>query len=128
MKRYFVAECDEDGEAISESIFEVSPPPTWRAVIEAFALGILIGAVVAVLVVWKKQKTSWLYLNLWYSINMTTKTYEVEFKSTTYRHYYVDAKNKAEAEEKAIDELENDTEVSRAWVENSKVERIENTE
>jgi uncharacterized membrane protein len=59
---------------------------------------------------------------------MTTKTYEVEFKSTTYRHYYVDAKNKAEAEEKAIDELENDTEVSRAWVENSKVERIENTE
>ena len=51
MKRYFVAECDEDGEAISESIFEVSPPPTWRAVIEAFALGILIGAVVAVLVV-----------------------------------------------------------------------------
>ena len=46
---------------------------------------------------------------------MKTKTYEVEFTSTTSRHYYVDAKNKAEAEEKAIDELENDTEVSSAW-------------
>ena len=56
------------------------------------------------------------------------KTYEVEFKSTTYRHYYVDAKNKAEAEEKAIEELELDTEVSSAWVENSKVARIANTE
>jgi hypothetical protein len=56
------------------------------------------------------------------------KTYEVEFKSTTYRHYYVDAKNQAEAEEKAIEELECDTEVSSAWVENSKVERIENTD
>lgn len=43
MKRYFVAECNEDGEAISESIFEVSPPPTWRAVIEAFVLGAAIG-------------------------------------------------------------------------------------
>jgi thiamine biosynthesis lipoprotein ApbE len=59
---------------------------------------------------------------------MKEKTYEVEFKSTTYRHYYVDAKNKAEAEEKAIEELECDTEVSSAWVENSKVERIANTE
>jgi uncharacterized membrane protein len=56
------------------------------------------------------------------------KTYEVEFKSTTYRHYYVDAKNKEEAEEKAIEELELDTEVSSAWVENSKVERIADTE
>ena len=59
---------------------------------------------------------------------MKTKTYEVEFTSTTSRHYYVDAKNKAEAEEKAIDELENDTEVSSAWAENSKVELIANTE
>ena len=56
------------------------------------------------------------------------KTYEVEFKSTTYRHYYVDAKNKAEAEEKAIEELQMDTEVSSAWVENSKVERVADTE
>ncbi len=56
------------------------------------------------------------------------KTYEVEFKSTTYRHYYVDAKNKAEAEEKAIEELQLDTEVSSAWVENAEVERIADTE
>ena len=55
------------------------------------------------------------------------KTYEVEFKSTTYRHYYVDAKNKAEAEEKAMEDLQNDTEVSNCWVENSEVERVENT-
>ena len=58
---------------------------------------------------------------------MKEKTYEVEFKSTTYRHYYVDAKNKAEAEEKAMEDLQNDTEVSNCWVENSEVERVEDT-
>jgi hypothetical protein len=51
MKRYFIAECDEEGEALSESIFEVPAPPTWRAVCEAFALGILIGVIVTVLVI-----------------------------------------------------------------------------
>jgi len=56
------------------------------------------------------------------------KTYEVEFESTTCRHYYVDAKNKAEAEENAIEELQMDTEVSSAWVENSKIVRIADTE
>ena len=56
------------------------------------------------------------------------KTYEVEFKSTTYRHYYVDAPSKKFAEEAAIEELQNDTEVSRAWVENAEVERIADTE
>ena len=56
------------------------------------------------------------------------KTYEVEFKSTTSRQYCVDAKNKAEAEEKAWEELEHDTEVPTAWVENSKVERVADTE
>ena len=56
-----------------------------------------------------------------------TKTYEVEFASTTSRHYYVDAKDEVEAEEKAIEELQMDTEVSSAWVENSKVERIADT-
>ena len=50
MKRYFVAECNEDGEAISESIFEVDPPPTWRAVIEAFVLGIAIGVGITMIV------------------------------------------------------------------------------
>ena len=58
---------------------------------------------------------------------MKEKTYEVEFKSTTYRHYFVDAKNKAEAEEKAMEDLQNDTEVSNCWVENSEVERVEDT-
>jgi hypothetical protein len=52
------------------------------------------------------------------------KTYEVEFKSTTYRHYIVDAKNKAEAEENAMEELQMDTEVSNAWVENAEVSAI----
>ena len=56
------------------------------------------------------------------------KTYEVEFRSTTYRHYYVDAPSKKFAEEAAIEELQNDTEVSRAWVENAEVERIADTE
>tara|TARA_B100000586_G_C19936757_1_gene353764 strand:- start:174 stop:329 length:156 start_codon:yes stop_codon:yes gene_type:complete len=49
MRRYFVAECDKDGEAISESIFEVAPPPTWRAVIEAFALGAAIGITITII-------------------------------------------------------------------------------
>ena len=55
---------------------------------------------------------------------MTTKQYEVEFKSTTYRQFVVDAKNKAEAEEKAWEELELDTEIPSAWVEDAKVHTI----
>tara|TARA_Y100000310_G_scaffold254664_1_gene261797 strand:- start:44 stop:199 length:156 start_codon:yes stop_codon:yes gene_type:complete len=50
MKRYFIAECDEEGEPTEDSIFEVPAPPTWRAVCEAFALGILIGVIVTILV------------------------------------------------------------------------------
>jgi hypothetical protein len=50
MKRYFVADCDDDGKAISESIFETPAPPTARAVLEAFGLGIAIGVVIAVIV------------------------------------------------------------------------------
>jgi len=57
-----------------------------------------------------------------------TKTYEVEFTSTTSRQYCVDAKNETEAEEKAWEELEHDTEVTAAWVENSKVECVADTE
>jgi formyltetrahydrofolate synthetase len=52
------------------------------------------------------------------------KQYEVEFTSTTCRSYYVDAKSKIQAAEKAIEELEMDTSVSSAWVENSKVTDI----
>ena len=49
MKRYFVADCDEDGEAISESIFETPAPPSLRAVVEAFVLGAVIGVGVTVI-------------------------------------------------------------------------------
>ena len=52
------------------------------------------------------------------------KTYEVEFKSTTYRHYVVKAPSKKFAEEAAIEELKMDTEVSNAWVENAEVSAI----
>ena len=51
-------------------------------------------------------------------------TYEVEFKSTTYRTYMVDAPNKKFAEEKATEELQLDAEVSSAWVENAEVDSI----
>jgi hypothetical protein len=57
-----------------------------------------------------------------------TKTYEVEFTSTTSRQYCVDAKSKTEAEEKAWEELEHDTEVTAAWVENSNLTNVLDTE
>jgi len=47
------------------------------------------------------------------------KKYEVEFASTTYREYTVEARNKEEAKEKAFHVLNNDDEVSRAWKENA---------
>ncbi len=56
------------------------------------------------------------------------KTYEVEFKSTTYRTYTVEAPSKKFAEEAAVEELQMDTDVSSAWVENAKVESIEKME
>ena len=52
------------------------------------------------------------------------KTYEVEFKSTTYRSYIVDAPNKKFAEEKAVEELQMDAEVPAVWVENAEVDSI----
>ena len=54
----------------------------------------------------------------------TMKTYEVEFKSTTYRHYIVKAPNKKFAEEYATEELQGDEEVSNAWTENAEVSAI----
>ena len=56
------------------------------------------------------------------------KTYEVEFKSTTYRTYHVEAPSKKYAEEAAIEELQMDTEVSNAWVEKAEIESIEDIE
>ena len=55
------------------------------------------------------------------------RTYEVEFKSTTYRHYYVEARNEAEAEERAMEQLQTEGEASPCWVENAEVERVEDT-
>ena len=55
---------------------------------------------------------------------MTTKTYEVEFKSTTYRTYHVEAPSKKFAEEYATEELKGDEEVSNAWIENAEVSAI----
>jgi hypothetical protein len=52
------------------------------------------------------------------------KTYEVEFKATTYRQIVVDAKNCDEAEEKAWEELQLDTEVSASWVESAEVHTL----
>ena len=50
--------------------------------------------------------------------------YEVEFKSTTYRTYIVDAPNRKFAEEFAVEELQTDTDVSSAWLENAQVGSI----
>ena len=52
------------------------------------------------------------------------RTYEVEFRSTTYRQYIVNAPNKKFAEEFATKELQIDTEVSSCWVENAEVNAI----
>tara|TARA_B110001454_G_scaffold204584_1_gene213450 strand:- start:261 stop:476 length:216 start_codon:yes stop_codon:yes gene_type:complete len=55
------------------------------------------------------------------------KTYEVEFKATTYRQVVVDAKNRDEAEEKAWEELQLDTEASASWVESAEVSQVLDT-
>ena len=52
------------------------------------------------------------------------KTYEVEFKSTTYRHYIVEAPSRKFAEEAAVKELQMDTEVSNVWVENAEISAV----
>ncbi len=50
MKRYFIAECDSEGEVDGE-ILEVPPPPTPRAVLEAFALGVAIGVGITIIII-----------------------------------------------------------------------------
>ena len=49
------------------------------------------------------------------------KRYKIEFESKTYRQIVVTAKTRAEAEEKAWDELEEDVEVSSAWLDGAEV-------
>ena len=53
------------------------------------------------------------------------KTYEVEFTSSTFRTYYIDAKSESEANERAIKVLGEDFEVSPAWKENAEINYIE---
>lgn len=52
------------------------------------------------------------------------KKYEVAFESKTYRQIVVTAKTRAEAEEKAWEELEEDTEVSSAWLDGAEVHTV----
>tara|TARA_R100000008_G_C3455245_1_gene101391 strand:+ start:125 stop:313 length:189 start_codon:yes stop_codon:yes gene_type:complete len=52
------------------------------------------------------------------------KKYEVEFKSTTYRTYQVDAVSKKQAEKFACKVLDEDFEVRDAWKENAEVSII----
>lgn len=55
----------------------------------------------------------------------TMKRYEVEFKSTTYRAYLVDAVSKKQAERFAYQVLEEDDwKVSEVWKENAEVQSI----
>ena len=52
------------------------------------------------------------------------KKYEVEFKSTTYRTYQVDAVSEKQAERFAYKVLDADAETSTAWKENAEVSII----
>tara|TARA_B100000029_G_scaffold293293_1_gene286807 strand:+ start:1911 stop:2099 length:189 start_codon:yes stop_codon:yes gene_type:complete len=52
------------------------------------------------------------------------KKYEVEFKSTTYRTYVVDAVSEKQAERFAYKVLDEDFEVGYAWKENAEVSII----
>jgi hypothetical protein len=45
MKRYFIAECDKEGQPTEDSIFEVPAPP----LLLVFAVGVLIGVIVTIL-------------------------------------------------------------------------------
>jgi len=50
--------------------------------------------------------------------------YEVEFKSTTYHAYTVEAPSEEVAKEKALEELQMDTDVSSDWVEKAEINSI----
>ena len=46
---------------------------------------------------------------------MKTKWYEVEIKGTTYRTYDIKAESKEQAEELALDAVDEDWEISKEW-------------
>jgi hypothetical protein len=52
---------------------------------------------------------------------LKTKWYEVEIGSTTYRTYEIKAESKEKAEELALDSVDSDCEISKAWKENAEV-------
>ena len=52
---------------------------------------------------------------------MKTKTYEVEIGSTTYRTYEVKAESSQKAQEIALNEMDADYEISKAWKQNAEV-------
>ena len=52
---------------------------------------------------------------------MKTKTYEIEIGSTTYRTYEVKAESPQKAQEIALNEMDADYEISKAWKQNAEV-------
>ena len=52
---------------------------------------------------------------------MKTKTYEIEIGSTTYRTYEVKAESPQKAQEIALNEMDADWEISKAWKQNAEV-------
>ena len=52
---------------------------------------------------------------------MKTKKFEVEIMGTTYRTYYITAESKDKAEELALDAVDEDWEISKAWKRNAEV-------
>ena len=56
---------------------------------------------------------------------MKTKWYQVEIMGTTYRTYDIKAESKDKAEELALDAVDEDWEISKAWKRNAEVSYIE---
>lgn len=56
---------------------------------------------------------------------MKTKWYQVEIKGTTYRTYDIKAESKEKAEELALDAVDEDWEISKAWKQSAEVSYIE---
>ena len=55
---------------------------------------------------------------------MEKKFYEVEFSSTTYRTYEVEAESEEEAEEIANDDMYNDCDASEGWKQSADITKI----
>jgi len=58
---------------------------------------------------------------------MKTKWYQIEISSTTYRTYDIKAESKEKAEELALDAVDEDWEISKAWKQNAEISYIEET-